>query len=392
MRNSKQLQGKELEKAFLGFLKKARPPQDYEATLLRDHYKRVEFILDGGNPPPYELEIQPSGRCNLKCKHCWGFTLPRLEDKLEEEDISRIAQEISDYKVQGFGVETIKFCGTTGDPLVSPLTTKAIEIFKDTGKKIIVFTNGLWLYKRDEQERRYYESVLEADRLNLSIDSGSEEVFQNVKQREGFDIITLCLEQMVRQRKQRKSNLRITASYVIGKQNFEDIFRMAKRMKEIGIEEVKFRIDFTDREKIERAFPKIQEGLNLAKSIETPEFQVDSVYSPEEIKGAEGLAFNSYGVDCFNSAFWACIGPDANLYSCGHRTHGGVRSFGDLRENSFQELWESQIRAKEIKKLPDESCSICSPSSVRRNRFMGFLSKIPKKERKELIDRFQDFI
>jgi MoaA/NifB/PqqE/SkfB family radical SAM enzyme len=68
--------------------------------------------------------------------------------------------------------------------------------------------------------------------------------------------------------------------------------------------------------------------------------------------------------------FWACIGPNAELYACGHRTYNEVPSYGNLLEKSFQEIWESNKRKKDLKKLPDDFCKICSPNCSKINTYL----------------------
>ena len=46
----------------------------------------LNTYFNGENPLPYEIEIQPSSKCNANCSHCWAKSFPRLEDKLETKE------------------------------------------------------------------------------------------------------------------------------------------------------------------------------------------------------------------------------------------------------------------------------------------------------------------
>ncbi len=375
------------QEIFNAFLNRGEAPLDYEKAAVRDHKKRIEAILKGESPPPYEVEIQPSSICNLKCEHCFGKDCKRLSNCIGKKEIREIAEKMNDFQENGFKIEVAKFCGTTGEPLVNPVIAEGITIFKELGKKVIVFTNGLWMDKRVYNNGKcYLDYILEADKLNLSLDAGSDETFLKIKRVDGFRRIIKSLEKLVEKRNNNGSKLNIVVSYVIGKDNYNEVAKTAGIMKSIGADEIVFRIDFTDTNNLKNLSSKINENLDKAREYSNPDFKIVSAYSKEEISGADSEVFKSYGKKCFNHHFWACIGPDCNLYACGHRTHGGVKSYGSLLENTFAELWTGKNRAENIKKLPDESCAVCSPSSARRNVFITYLESLGYDEAKMLME------
>jgi len=359
---------------FNEFLDRGEPPRDYERQLLKEHKKRIKLILEGKIIPPYEVEIQPSSVCNLTCKHCFGKVLTKknLPNRIGEDELDIIANRINDYKSDGFEIDVAKFCGTTGEPLVNPSMMYGINLFKDLGKKVIVFTNGLWLDKK-YKGKEYLEYIAKADRLNLSLDAGSEETFVKIKGRLGYQRILYNLEKLIEKREQENTNLNVTVSYVVGKENYNETSKLAKEIKNIGVDQLVFRVNFTELEDIQKISDKIIYNLDRAKEYQRDDFKVISIYSDEDIKENDS-AFNSNGRKCFNQHFWACIGPDCNLYACGHRTYHGVESYGNLLKKSFKEIWESEERRNCLENLPDDNCKFCSPSSTRRNDFMTFLS------------------
>jgi MoaA/NifB/PqqE/SkfB family radical SAM enzyme len=371
------------EDRFVEFLNRGERPCDYERQLVEKHSDRVSYILEGGFPPPVELEIQPTSLCNLRCKHCFGRFYDRLPNRMGEEELGEIAEKVSEFRKDGFGIETVKFCGTTGDPLMNPATLYGVRKFKDLGKRVILFTNGLYL-DRELEGGEYYECLLDSDQLRLSLDSGSESVFTNVKGREGFRRTIRGLAKLLIGREERGSDLDVRIGYVIGKENYQDIVRATKLMEGLGADEIRFRVDFTDIEGVRDVSDSILRSLEESKKYETPNFKVNCVYSEKEIK-RNGSAFHSEGRKCFTHHFWSCIGPDCELYACGHRTYSGVKSYGSLLENSFEDLWYSPERIDSVSGLPDKHCSICSPSSIRRNDFMTWLFSLQKEKAGDLF-------
>lgn len=360
---------------FFEFLNKGKSPHDYERQLLRDHLDRVIEITLGGNPPPYELEIQPSAKCNAHCNHCWGRKLEPLPDKMGTKEIETIAERIKDFDTERFKIDTIKFCGTTGDPLVnSEVTARGIQLFKQLGKKVIVFTNGFGLDNR-VNGKLSYQYLANASSIIPSLDAGNEETMLRVKGRKGLDLIIEHLGLLASQ------GTNIAASYVITEENYQDILEITRKVKDAGVNEIRFRVDFTDLLGIRTHSKEIITKLRQAEELTTPKFKVVSIYSDEGISNTDS-EFSSVGKRCFNRYFWACIGPDCNLYACGHTTHKGIQSYGNVLETNLQTLWDSSKAKRDM--LPDLNCNICSPSSVRRNEFMNFLITMPPEKIKEL--------
>jgi len=360
----------ENQKRFQKFLNRGNPP--YEKILLKYHEKRILAILKGEIVPPQELEIQPSSKCNLKCKHCFGKTLTNkfLEDRIGEKEIEVLAKKINEYKEGEFEIESVKFCGTTGEPLINPAMLHGINLFKDLGKNIVVFTNGLYLDKI-YQGKKYLEYLTDINRLNVSLDAGSERTFMDLKGRIGFSRTIKSLGELI---EKKNGKLKVNVSYVISEKNPNEIVKTTKLMDDLGVDEIRFRVDITNPEKIHAISGLIIYELNKAKNSPKKHIKVASVYSPNEIK--EDSIFHSCGKKCFTQHLWACVGPDCNLYACGHRTYKGVEPYGSLLDHSFKELWTSEKRLENLKNLPDEYCNFCSPFSSRTNDFMTFLESI----------------
>lgn len=363
----------ENQKRLFAFLNRGEPPCDHERQLIEKHEDRMLAIFQGKIVPPYEVEIQPTSLCNLNCKHCFGkaLTSKRLENKIGRKELEIIAERINEFRENEFQIETVKFCGTTGEPLVNHASLDGINIFKNLGKKVVYFTNGLWLDKL-YKKRKYLDYVLDADDLRLSLDLGSEKTFFELKRKLGFNRIIKNIKELVEKRGQTKSKLNIIVGYVIGRKNYHEIVKATKLVKNLGVDEIRFRVDFTDPKGVRELSDVIIQELNKAKQYKNDKFKVVSEYSEREIEEDESV-FHPGGRMCFNQHFWACVGPECNLYACGHRTYYEVESYGSLLEHSFRELWISKKRIENSKNLPDDYCKFCSPSSKRRNDFMTFL-------------------
>jgi MoaA/NifB/PqqE/SkfB family radical SAM enzyme len=383
----------ENEYNFLKLLTRNGAPFDYEKQLFDNHYKRIIEILNDNNPPPYEIEIQPTSACNLKCEHCFGsiLTSELLPNKMDKKAMEKIAERINEFEINNHEIETVKFCGTTGDPLVNPATVHSIKLFKNIGKKVIIYTNGLWLDKISENGKKYLDYLLEADKVNISLDAGTKETFLKIKKVDGFEKTIKSIKELVEKRNKTKSNLRIDLSYVIGLQNYSEIVKITKIANKIGVDNIIFRVDFAKPETIQPIIKKIHEQKIIATKIKNKKTKIWFAYSNEDLESIEKKeenAFYSRGKKCFNHHFWACIGSDCNLYVCGHRTYKGVENFGNVLDTPLEKIWLSKKRLEIVNNLPNEQCKFCSPSCHRRDCFMKHISNLGTKNIEKLHDKY----
>ncbi|GAI31672.1 unnamed protein product, partial [marine sediment metagenome] len=91
------------EEKFVKFLNRGNPP--YEKLILENYYQRVKAILQGKIIPPYELEIQPSSACNLRCDYCLGKDLKRLPNLMGKKELQEIARRVDEFQENGFEIE-----------------------------------------------------------------------------------------------------------------------------------------------------------------------------------------------------------------------------------------------------------------------------------------------
>ena len=346
------------------------PGIPYERTLLEQHSSRILSILRGGNPPPHELEIQPSAVCNAHCSHCWAREVSALEDRLDsEEAIDRVINQVLNFEQDGFKVEIVKFCGSTGEPLVNPNTVYAINQLY--GKRFLrLFTNGIKLGE-NKDNLDYLGIIAKIDRINVSLDAGSTFTLHQIKPGSRHVDLEDILEAVRIIKSLRGGQTSVEASYVITNENYQEIEQAVRKIKKSGAGKVRFRINLIDRTVSEKHGDEINRALEISKAYENSNFQVIPVHSGEEVKKTNGKYFSSKcsEYDCFTSRFWACVGSNGGLYPYGHIVSGDAESYGNILEDNLADIWNSHRRESVTHDLPGEKCTICSPFSLRINRF-----------------------
>lgn len=365
-------------KNIQNILQSGKPPFDYGNILLREYKNQIFSYFNEENPIPYEIEIQPSSKCNANCSHCWAKNFSRLEDKFEtKENADIIFNKILNFKDERLSSPKIKFCGSTGDPLMNPVIDYIIDGFYGK-RETRLFTNGIKI-GQEKDNLKYLVSLSKLNSIYLSIDSGTTETLWKIKS--GAKKIGVSIEDIFQGAKKIKeiNNTGIFASYVITKDNYNNIVEASKKSKENKFNLIRFRIDLLDRDLSREKSKEILSSLNKAKEYEDETFKVIPIHSEKEISETNQECFSSKGrgLNCYTNIFWTCVGSNGRVYPCGHIVSPQTEDYGSLFENTFQEIWDGEKRKQAILKVPGKLCNICSPFSLTTNEIMTELLLLP---------------
>ena len=69
----------------------------------------------------------------------------------------KITKDILDFTEDGFKIETVKFSGFVGEPLVNPATIDGLEKIISDGRRTGLFTNGMFMDNQTNEGRKYFE-------------------------------------------------------------------------------------------------------------------------------------------------------------------------------------------------------------------------------------------
>ncbi|OGC05674.1 hypothetical protein A2230_03325 [candidate division WOR-1 bacterium RIFOXYA2_FULL_36_21] len=375
------------------FAKKGKKEFNHEANLLTRHWGNVKAVLQGKVIPPFEIELQTSSRCNLTCNFCIGSAtqkgegVTRLPNNIDAANILTLASGITDYSVDTFRVERVKFSGFIGEPLVNkPATLLGMKHFLLHGREVGLFTNGVLI--NDDETR---DVLLNTDYVHISLDAGSPETFRLLKQPKSkenkFEGILENISDIATLKAQRRGKINIVVGFVITPYNVHEIYSIAMRLKNIGVEVLRFKLD------ISLTFPLSYSQISLAKQqierikkeLEDDKFEVIAIHDLEDKeRGKRDFS------ECFAHFFWGTIGSDANVYPCDHNTFPGAPGYGNAIKRPFGEIWEGRLRRVLVEGniFPEVCPPVCSPFGACVNPFMAFLKVLEKNEGIGKIERY----
>ena len=140
---------------------------------------RPAVLVDSFGRRHTDLRISVTDRCNLRCTYCMpaeAIFRPR-EELLAYEEIARVAAVAA-----GLGVHTIRLTG--GEPLLRHDLAALVALLVAVPgiDEVAVTTNGLLL-----AEQAHDLAAAGLRRLNVSLDSLREDVFERIARRRGLD-------------------------------------------------------------------------------------------------------------------------------------------------------------------------------------------------------------
>ncbi len=367
-----------------------------ERYLLAERSDYVEAFIRGDEFPPFEAEIQMSSSCNLECSWCIGAEVQRkkqvlnLPNAINEENVDRIVDGILDYRVNGLGIETVKFSGFIGEPLVRKAATiKAIQRFVGAGLRVGLFTNGVLLTKDT------WQTVANLDYVHVSLDGGPMSFpSMKIRRSENYDArmyhqVLANINGLRETRDNRGRSVKINIGYVVVPGNHFEIYDATRDVKHAGADMIRFKCDIVGEHDLRSdgvldvAYEQIDRTVNDFH--EPPAFTVYPIHSREDIEQASYSKWQCSD-GCHFQHFMSTIGSNGDVYLCDHNTMPGGSPLGNAIDQNFSEVWRSAAR-QFLADGVGHICrsDVCPPFGNRANQFLQQVVDLREKYGSEAV-------
>jgi radical SAM protein with 4Fe4S-binding SPASM domain len=266
---------------------------------------------------PMSISFEPTTSCNLRCPECpsglRAFTRPTgmLKPEFFQKTIDDIYKDIL-YLIFYF----------QGEPFLNKNFLEMVKYASSKGIYTATSTNAHYL--TDEVARKTVESGL--DRLIISIDGTTQEVYQQYRRGGRVDKVIAGAKNIVKWKKELKSKTPfVFFQFLVVKPNEHQVEEIKALGKEVGVDEVRFKTaqvyDYEndpnqlipENEKFSR-YKKNKEGKHEAKN--------KLANHCWKLWQANVITWDGVVVPC-------CFDKDAS------------HKLGDLKEQSFKEIWKN---------------------------------------------------
>ncbi len=300
---------------------------------------------------PHQVEFQPGPQgkkiCWLSCPYCYGESAINSEERPSTERLVEILNQIADG-----GVKKVTFAGWATDPLnsksIDDLLETAIKrklIFGFNTKPIKVSDRFIDILKNNEINPESW--------ISLSIDSGSNEIFNKVH---GMNTKAALYDKvLINVNKIKKANIPVrkfdvSAAYLLNKFNSskKEIERFILDFQNAGCNLLRFSFaqpprGLADKEKIETV-PLIEEKNKIMSELKDwiNKFNNDEctvlVVDPDT---ENNIFYKDRTLPCVARFIYPTVGFDGRLYQCSQSAAPNFKEteIGDLKTKNFWELY-----------------------------------------------------
>jgi len=296
--------------------------------------KSIEFftVKDENYPLiaeyPNNIMIEVTNACNLQCKMCYHKHMRRKAGFMSENLYRKVIDKASNLGIENVGLYT------TGESFLHPQIFDFIKIAKNKNiKYVYITTNGNAL--NEYKIKKIIDSGL--DSIKFSIDSATKETYENIKIGASWDKLLNNIKLLKKLRDESNSKLKIFASFLITKGNYNDLFKYNSIFKDL-IDETLF------------SFVDSQAGQVDANSMIPDEIKekLNKLVGSSNETFPCGMLWHRFIVNYDGTLTICCIDFDGKLI------------YGDLNNSTLKECWNNKKmqnfrkihREKKFKLLP----------------------------------------
>jgi radical SAM protein with 4Fe4S-binding SPASM domain len=304
---------------------------------------------------PISVELSLTNKCNQHCVWCSDYELRnRLPGTLDKKTIFKLIDDLKKGGTKGIVIEG------GGEPTLHSDFCDIVEYITDKGLAVGLITNGVLLN---------YEHLLEKfEWIRVSLDASDKSEYLRLKKTNYFDRVM--------------NNIKIIASktkvcgvgYILTQYNLDNLDELSVRLKKMGVKYIHFRpvIDNPDL--------YIEKDLSYLKKYENKDFSIlDSALNENKIRGNSELP-------CIAHSITSVISANGDVFICGRlNIYNWLEPLGNIKENSFNEIWNGEKRIGQAKKVLDSNfCNRYCPE-CRITKFNIFLNDLKNIKTKNFI-------
>ena len=336
----------------------------------RDEGKAMESVGNMPDDVPVSINLDLTTACNYRCDHCVDMDILNTGIRFDEDKLESSIKLMAEK-----GLKSVIVIGG-GEPTVHPTFSKFMRQMKSLGLSLGLVTNGGSMDKVLE----IADCLDENDWVRLSLDSGSNEVFEAMhKPRKAITLDEICAG--VPPVKDRNPRFKLGFSFIIVWDNCEandtaihenvhEIEMAAERAKRHRFDYISFKpfltrapsnnaeiVGLTQTEsRIASVMAEIRRRVDKAKAFDGDGFKV---YESTNLKVLENGTYSDYTEqprNCHMQFFRQVLSP-LGLFNCPVYRHvpqaqlGHKHSYSDLAETK-----KAQLDAMRLIESFDASC------------------------------------
>jgi cyclic pyranopterin phosphate synthase len=299
------------------------------------HPQRVAQWLDGENIYPLYVEVAPTGACNHRCIFCAldyvGYVPTMLDTGVFLKNLPIMAQR---------GVKSMMVAGE-GEPLLNKDTPLFIKAAKELGIDVAMTSNGV-LFTEDVIK----ETLPLFSWVRFSVNAGTTASYDRIHRGKAgdFEKVLTNIGRAVEYKKAHGLTTTIGVQMLLIPENQNEVLNLAERVAEAGVDYFSI-----------KPFSKHPSSIcNLSEEFDYETFLKLEKDLFERFSAQMQIAFRTQAMEklkfersydfCRGLPFWAYIDSRAQVWACSAHLGKPEFCYGDMHEQSFDQIWEGPRR------------------------------------------------
>jgi len=350
--------------------------KDVDGHKLMYYPEQVAEWKRSGASTPLHVEVGPTNRCNHHCSFCSVDWITHGKILIDTKVLVRAIHSMADV-----GVKSVYFAGE-GEPMLHPDMDQFVQAAHQRGIKTSMSTNGALLTERRlDSVLKYFSWV------RFSIDAAKPDTHQSIHKTKDFDKIIKNIRRATKFKKDNNLDVELGAQFIVLEENLEELELFADLMKDVGVDNIQFKPHHNHPKSASNPtlYNLTDEVLRqklLARSTDDFVVMVRS-RNLQEMPEIPGQTHNYCYKKCFAYNFLTLIDAKGACYGCNIFYDRPSYSFGNIHDQSFEEIHTSGQVQKIIDKVAMLDHVQCGNYKCRPHVLNEYLNRIKYPEKND---------
>jgi len=296
---------------------------------------------------PVYVEVSPYGGCNHRCTFCgldyMGYANVGLEFDVLKDALSSMGKN---------GVKSVMFAGE-GEPLLFKDLDLIVEHCSAVGIDTSLTTNFVPLNKKNIER-----CIENCSWIKVSLNAGTKETYAAIHQTKEIDFERVMhnLEYALQYRKENNLSCTVGVQMLLLPENKDEAVVLAQKCKALGVDYLVIKPYSQHLSSDTKIYKDIDYApmLHLEKELDTlSDENFSVVFRANTMK--KYIEKKQPYEKCYSTPFfWGYIAADGKVFGCSAYLGREEFCYGNIYENSFEEIWEGHKRRTSYNYVKDE--------------------------------------
>lgn len=322
--------------------------RQFSSDKILKHLDRVNAWLKGENPAPITVELDVTNLCNHRCPECSGWYFQYRDSNSLPLNLARdIIRQLAKAGVRG-----LIFTGG-GEPLCYPHIKEVVRLAYDLGLDIGFISNGSLI------DKEIAKTLLECCTwLRISLDAASAKTFKRIHGLDGnaFNKVIKNIALLTKIKGKLRTKTTIGVGYLTSNYTKDEMLDMTVLGKKLGVDYLQFRpLQIHQNGKFEY---HLTDGIRkeILRCLKQSDDGYQVLYSQHKYEMMKEKNYGRSYQKCYGQQFATVIAADGCAYVCCHMRGYDKYCIGDLKKNTFAEIWNSAERKMVIQNIDFDDC------------------------------------